>query len=72
MILIFRSSSVGITVLLSMQINLDFYTTTTTNGSFSPSGTGQYSTVRFGMPTVPLLDRRGVCRKVSIDNKARQ
>ncbi len=53
-------------------------------GSFPPSGTGQYSMVRYGsgpntliqlaflLPTVPLLDRRGVCRKVAIDDKARQ
>ncbi len=26
----------------------------------------------FPLPTVPLLDRRGVCRKVAIDNKAWQ
>ncbi len=26
----------------------------------------------FPLPTVPLLDRRGICRKVAIDNKARQ
>ncbi len=55
-----------------------------TYGSFPLSGTGQYSTVRydsgrhtlnqlsFPLPTVPLLDRCGVCRKVAIDNKARQ
>ncbi len=53
-------------------------------GSFPPSGTGQYSMVRyssgpntliqlvFPLPTVPLLDRRGVCRKVAIDNNVRR
>ncbi len=50
-----------------------------TNGSFPLSGTGQYSTVRLGvaqlafpLPTVPLLDRRGVFQKLANDNKARQ
>ncbi len=53
-----------------------------TNASFPPSGTGQYSTVRYGSgpntliqlvfppPTVPsLLDMCGVCQRVAIDNK---
>ncbi len=54
------------------------------NGSFPLSGTVRYSTVRHGsgpntltqlafpLPTVPLLDRRGVCLKVAIDNKMLQ
>ncbi len=50
------------------------------NGSFPLSGMGQYSTVRYRTPwssfsfhcqPYPLLDRRGVCQKVAINNKAR-
>ncbi len=60
------------------------YQGSASNGSFPPSGTGQYSMVRYNLglntliqlafppPTVLLLDRRGICRKVPIENKAWQ